>query len=190
MSDYAILLRGINVGGRNKIRMAELRSCLTGHGFTDVTTYIQSGNVILRSPLDAAALAAEIQTLLPRSFELDSTLVKVLALNRSAYQQVVDGAPDGFGADPEQYRDNVLFLIDTAADELMAQIEVREGVDQVWPGERAIYFRNSMAMASRSRLSRLVQLPIYSSVTIRNWNTTRRILTLLQELPRTGPADA
>ena len=62
----------------------------------------------------------------------------------------------------------------------MQQIEVREDVDAVWQGERVLYFRNSIPNASKSRLSRITQRPIYRSITIRNWNTTTKLLALLE----------
>lgn len=65
--------------------------------------------------------------------------------------------------------------------EAMEQIDPRQGVDDVWQGDKALYFRNSIANASKSRLSRITQQPMYQSITIRNWNTTTKLLKLLEE---------
>ena len=70
--------------------------------------------------------------------------------------------------------------MDSSPAEAMQQIEAREGVDAVWQGDHAVYFRNSVADASKSRLSRIAQRPIYRSITIRNWNTTTKLLALLE----------
>ena len=179
MNTYVVLLRGINVGGKNKIPMAELQACLDEAGFADVATYIQSGNVLLGSGLDSGAVAAEIERLLPTRFALDSSLVRVIALDHDAYRRVVTDAPPGFGDDPATYRYNTVFLMGVGVEEALAQITAREGVDAVWPGERVLYFRNTVADASKSHLSRISQKPVYPSLTIRNWNTTRKLLALL-----------
>lgn len=189
MTTYAVLLRGINVGGKNRVPMAALKSCLEdegigGGGFGDVSTYIQSGNVILRSDLDASALAAEIERLLPTKFTLDSAVVRVLAIPHPAYREIVARAPDSFGDDPATFRYNTVFLMGVDTEEALGQITAREGVDAVWPGPGVVYFRNSIAEATKSHLARVVQKPIYASLTIRNWNTTTKLLALLDE--RTG----
>jgi uncharacterized protein (DUF1697 family) len=70
MTRYLVLLRGINVGGRNKVPMAALRELLESHGHTKVSTYIASGNVILSSDRTAAAIKRELEDALPRTFKL------------------------------------------------------------------------------------------------------------------------
>lgn len=180
MKSFAILLRGINVGGKNKVPMIRLKSCLETHGFVDVITYIQSGNVLVRSKLSAESVSRKIEAILQKEFKLDSKLVKTLAIDCVAYKKVITGAPEDFGKEPELYRYNVMFLMGISAAEAMKQIETREGVDTAWKGGRVIYFRNSVAQASKSRLSRLAQKPMYPSITIRNWNTTRKLLDMLE----------
>ncbi len=181
MGTFAVLLRGINVGGKNTVPMAALKSCLEDEGFEDVATYIQSGNLILRSGLDASAVAARIERILPERFALHSAVVRVLAIPHSAYREIVARAPAGFGDDPTTFRYNTVFLMGVDPDEALAQITAREGVDDVWPGPGVVYFRNSIADASKSHLSRIVQRPIYPSLTIRNWSTTTKLLALLDE---------
>lgn len=181
MNSYVILMRGINVGGKNKIPMAELKLYLEEQGFENVVTYIQSGNVVLRSDLDAEALSAEIEDMLPRKFKLDSSIIRVVALEYKTFKKIVTQAPKEFGNDNASYRYNVIFLINSSPSKAMEQIDARQGVDDVWQGDKAIYFRNSIPNASKSRLSRITQQPIYQSITIRNWNTTTKLLKLLEE---------
>jgi len=83
MSRYLVLLRGINVGGRNKVPMAALRELLESHGHTNVSTYIASGNVILSSDRSAGAIKREIEAELPKAFRLDSDLIAALVLSRA-----------------------------------------------------------------------------------------------------------
>jgi uncharacterized protein (DUF1697 family) len=181
MSTFAVLLRGINVGGKNRVPMAELRACLEDEGFDDVATYIQSGNALLRSNLDARGVGARIERILPERFALHSAVVRVVAIPRAEYRQIVAGAPAGFGDDPATFRYNTVFLMGVGADQALAQITAREGVDEVWSGPGVVYFRNSIADASKSHLRGIVQKPIYASLTIRNWNTTTKLLALLDE---------
>jgi uncharacterized protein (DUF1697 family) len=67
---YVALLRGINVGGRNKISMADLRAAFDDHGFGSVSTYIQSGNVLFESDTNFASLEGDIEGMLERRFNL------------------------------------------------------------------------------------------------------------------------
>ena len=87
MKTYVILLRGINVGGKNKISMAELKALLEEEGCEDIVTYIQSGNVVLRSDLPAKMLGAKIEKSLPKKFKLDSSLIKIVALPQKNIQE-------------------------------------------------------------------------------------------------------
>lgn len=160
--------------------MVELKQYLEELGFKDVLTYIQSGNVILRSALSAAVIGAQIEDMLPKKFKLDSSIVKVVAIEHSAYKKIVANAPKNFGKDSAAFRYNVLFLMNFSADEAMQQITAREGVDEVWQGDHVLYFCNSIAEATKSHLSKITQRPVYKSVTIRNWNTTSKLLELLK----------
>src|SRR5436305_6947138 len=113
MSDaFVILLRGINVGGKNKVPMASLVKCLDGLGFSNVSTYIASGNVLLESDKAAKAIQAQIEPALTKGFKLDSEFIKVLALSRSRLQAVIDNKPKGFGDQPEKYHSDAIFLMD------------------------------------------------------------------------------
>jgi len=176
---FLILLRGINVGGKNKVAMAELRTCLEGLGFSGVATYIVSGNVLLTSEWDAEETTARIEAALPQAFQLDSELIRVLALTRDQLQAVVDDRPKGFGDQPEKYHSDVIFLIGVEAAEVMPVFNPREGVDRVWPGNGVVYSQRLSAQRTKSRLSVIAASPLYQSMTIRNWNTTVKLLDML-----------
>jgi uncharacterized protein (DUF1697 family) len=93
MNTYVLLLRGINVGGKNQLHMAGLASFLVDQGCSQVRTYIQSGNAILRSPLAAKALTARIEKALPQAFALDSAVVRVLVPPSSSSRQLSASGP-------------------------------------------------------------------------------------------------
>ena len=180
MNTYVALLRGINVGGKNKIRMADLRACMEALGFADVRTYIQSGNVIFRTPeRDQAALTAQIEDALANTFAYQ---LPVVVRSQDEMNEIVAGAPAGFGSEPESYRYDVLFLKEpvTAAD-VMPVVTTKEGVDQATAGEGVLYFSRLISRATQSHLSRILSLPVYQNMTIRNWNTTTRVTKMMAE---------
>ncbi len=175
---YVVLLRGINVGGRNKVPMAALRELLAD-SYVDVQTYIQSGNLLLDSDLTATGVAAHIEQVLPTAFKLDSELIRVLVLDADAFREVIEGAPRGFGADPEKYRYDVYFYMGVTAAEVEPHIPVNPDVDVVRAGERAFYHRRVAALATRSRVNKIVGTPVYPSLTVRNWRTTTKLGEML-----------
>jgi uncharacterized protein (DUF1697 family) len=177
---YVVLFRGINVGGRNKVPMGALRDHLA-EDFSRVRTYIQSGNVLLDSDLPAAEVTRRIDASLPVKFTLDSDLVRVLVLDAEAFREVVRAAPAGFGSEPDRYRYDVVFYMGVPAAEVEPYIVTNPEVDHALVGERAAYYRRLTAKATRSRLSKIVGSPIYSALTIRNWNTTVKLAAMLDE---------
>lgn len=180
---YLVLIRGINVGGKNKVPMADLKRCLENLGFSSVSTYIASGNAILTSAKTAVDVQAQIEAALPRSFDLESGLVKVLALTRDQLQAVIDLRPKGFGDQPEKYHSDAIFLMGIAAAEAMPAFNPREGVDMVWPGDGVIYSQRVSALRTKSRLSSIVGTSAYKSMTIRSWGTATKLLKLMESEP-------
>jgi uncharacterized protein (DUF1697 family) len=180
MTRYLVLLRGINVGGKNKVPMAELRRLLEDLGFTDVATYIASGNVVLRSDRSAAEIKSAVEEALPRAFRLDTKLISVLVLTHAQLRAVIERRPEGFGEQPETYHSDAIFLIGIDAATAMEAFDPRPGVDRVWPGDGVIYSQRLSAQRTKSRLNRIMASPAYRSMTIRNWATTTALLDLLE----------
>lgn len=181
MQTYVVLLRGVNVGGKNTIAMSELRGCLTELGFENVATYINSGNVLLDSKLSPTQIKKQIETALIENFKFDSQLIKVLVLTLSQLRCVIDNKPAGFGEQPGKYHSDVIFLIDCEIDQALSVFNPREGVDTIWPGEQVIYSQRLSAKRTKSRLSKIVGTSVYRSMTIRTWSTTVKLCTLLEE---------
>jgi uncharacterized protein (DUF1697 family) len=179
MNTYLILLRGINVGGKNKVSMAELKNCLEGLGFSNVSTFIASGNVFVASNKRADQVRTQIEAALPKAFKLDSELIKALVLTRNQLQAVIDDRPEGFGDQPDKYHSDTIFLMGIDAAEAMSVFNPREGVDKVWPGNGVIYSQRLSAKRTKSRLSTMMSSPLYKSMTIRGWSTTVKLLDLL-----------
>jgi uncharacterized protein (DUF1697 family) len=181
---YLALLRGINVGGKNKVPMAELKACFEELGCENVRTYIASGNVMFKSDKSSADLTEEIQEDLPRKFKLDSELIKTLILSRDQLQKVIDQAPPGFGTEPGKYHSDAIFLIGISSEEAIEIFNPREGVDKVWQGDLAIYSQRLSAQRTRSRLSQVMSSPLYKQMTIRSWDTTARLWELVNATER------
>lgn len=180
MTTYVILLRGINVGGKNKVPMAKLKQFAEEQGFGKVVTYIQSGNMILRSKLRPKSIADKFEKGLPAAFKLDSSLIRVLVLTADEFQAVVDKKPKGFGEQPDKHHSDAIFLMGIDTAEAMAVFAPREGVDMIWPGDGVVYSQRVSALRTKSRLSKIVASPLYKSMTIRSWSTTTKLSQLLK----------
>ncbi|HLM17274.1 MAG TPA: DUF1697 domain-containing protein [Acidimicrobiia bacterium] len=178
-TQYVTLLRGINVGGRNKVPMAELRSAFEDAGYTDVRTYIQSGNVVFASNAPRRSLEVDIEKMLER--HLGYPLVVVIR-SHAQLRSVVANAPAEFGAKPGTYHSDAIFLRSPlTATRVMKMVKLREGVDQAWPGQGVVYFARLSAERTKSRMSSIVGTPEYANMTIRSWATTTKLLGLLDE---------
>jgi uncharacterized protein (DUF1697 family) len=178
---YVVLLRGINVGGRNKLPMASLKQFLEELRFSGVSTYIASGNVILESDESADEIEAHLEKALPANFKLDDKVVRVLVLTRNQLQAIIDNKPEGFGEQPEKYHSDAIFLMGIDSASAMPLFNPREGVDRVWPGHGVIYSQRLSSQRTKSRLSKIMTTPAYKSMTVRNWSTTTRLLEILKE---------
>jgi uncharacterized protein (DUF1697 family) len=189
LTRYLVLLRGINVGGKNKVPMAPLRELLEKLGYSNVSTYIASGNVILTSDRKPDEIKREIEEELPKAFRLHSELVAVLVLTRAQLRAIIDNRPSGFGDHPETYHSDAVFLIGIDAAMAMQVFDPRPDVDQVWPGDGVIYSQRLSAQRTRSRLGKIVGTPAYKSMTIRNWATTTALLRLLEDADAAADAD-
>jgi len=176
---YVALLRGINVGGNNLIKMTELKSCFEAQRFDNVSTYIQSGNVIFScADVDQGELSARIERFLSQKFNYSS---RVVIRSLKQMKEIVNRAPKDFGRSPEIYRYDAIFLRDpVTAAEAMKSVTAKAGVDAVYAGKGVLYFSRLISKASQSHLTRIIAKPVYREMTIRNWNTTTKLLSLME----------
>ena len=177
---YLALLRGINVGGNNIIAKDDLRRCFEEIGFTNVRTYIQSGNIVFRAAEgDPRQLTNQVEAGLSERF---SYAARAVALSYADYRTLLDAAPPAWGEDPA-YRHNALFtLAGTTPAEVLASIPpVKEELESVAAGPGVVFWSAEKKRATRSAFVKLPAHPIYQQVTIRNHNTVRRLAALLEE---------
>ena len=160
MGRYVALLRGINVGGNNLIKMAALKACFEAQGFRDVATYLQSGNVVFTAGAEgAASLTERVEAALCATFKYPASVV---LRSRKQIQDVVARAPRGFGTQPARYRYDVIFLkAPLSASAAIKDFPIKPGVDEAHAGTGVLYVSRLISKASQSRISKIVTLPIY-----------------------------
>ena len=179
LTAYAALLRAVNVGGTGKLPMADLRALCEGCGFTEVSTYIQSGNVLFSTTKAAKGLEDEIEAAIEHTFGFP---VVVVVRSERQLRAVVDKAPKGFGADPDTYYSDAVFVkAPLTGPTARKVVELRDGVDEAWAGTGVLYFQRLGAERTKSRMSRIASTPEYQLMTIRSWATTTKLIALLDD---------
>ena len=171
-----VLLRGVNVGGRNRVPMGALREALEAAGLEDVVTYVQSGNVVLDSGARPDALAREVEAAIADAFDLD---VAVVVRTRAELAKVVRHDPPGKLAGDEAKLYQVSFCAEKPDEDAVAKVAER-AVD----GERLLaHGREIYAWfphgVGRSKLAaQLSRQKLGTVVTARNWTTVKKLLEL------------
>ncbi|MFA7323099.1 MAG: DUF1697 domain-containing protein [Candidatus Nanopelagicales bacterium] len=119
MPKYIVLLRGVNVGGNNKLKMADLRSALEAHNFTNVQTYIQSGNIVADfKSSSATTVAREVESVISNEFNLQ---VPAISVTRSQLLKVAQSNP--YPGEQDMRRLHAIFLPKPHDKETLIRIE-------------------------------------------------------------------
>ena len=188
MASHVALLRGINVGGQNKVPMAELREVVASLGHTGVSTYIQSGNVLFSTgDTDTAALAPALEAAIAARFGIASAVVVV---SRDELARILDDNP--YAGEPNPKLVHVVFLGAEPSAELLDRVRTAEsaaaargGRDTITVIGRALYLHTPDGYGN-SELSqvlfRIIGTGKYNlAVTARNWSTATKLLSLCEE---------
>jgi uncharacterized protein (DUF1697 family) len=182
MTGYVAFLRGINVGGNKRIKMADLRRALENVGIDQPTTILQSGNVILESNADAEALIDIIETSIETSFGFHSD---VIVRTKQEIERMVGNEPfdDGQLADPRMA--HVMFMKSEpdpgAYHDLRAAYEGPEAMKLVGRD----FFVHYPDGSGRSNLAgKTIEKALGVTGTARNWNTVTKIYQTITELPQ------
>ncbi|HKP91893.1 MAG TPA: DUF1697 domain-containing protein [Thermoleophilaceae bacterium] len=178
-SSYVALLRGINVGGKSKVDMATLRETVAEVGCDDVTTYINSGNVLFRDARAARTLRPRIERAIEDRFGFP---VAVQLRDLAQIRRLNEAIPDDWTNDKEQKTDVWFVPPDLDKPGLLDTIAHRPEVETVLHAPGAIVWNISRRNQGRGSANRLTQTPLYKRVTIRNVNTVRKLRELLEEL--------
>jgi uncharacterized protein (DUF1697 family) len=192
MASHVALLRGINVGGRNKVPMADLREVVTSLGHTGVTTYIQSGNVLFSTAdTDTAALAAALEAAIEERFGIWASVV---VLSRDELAQVLAGNP--YAGEPNPKLVHVVFLNAEPPGELVDRIGAAESTaaakgsrDTVQAVGPALFLHTPDGYGTSElaqNVFRIISAPTGKKkpdlgATARNWATATKLLSLCEE---------
>ena len=176
MERYIALLRGINVSGKNKIPMAELKAGFEAAGFEEVKTYLNSGNVVFSSDeADTGKLADRIESLIREQFDLE---IPVFVMTKSALEDILCHAPDWWGGADKAIYDNLIFMLPpTTFDDVFAEIgEPKAGMEQIQPYKNAIFWSFSRKDYRKTNWwSKIASMDIGKKLTIRTARTVRKI---------------
>ena len=177
---FVALLRGVNVGGNNMISMSSLKKSFEKLGFSDVSTYINSGNIIFKSKeADARKLEVKIEQMLEKEYQLGS---KVVLRSFSEMEKLVQGIPRNWPGDTG-WRYNVIFLrhtIDT--EKILAELEVKKDIEEVIYRPGALLWSAQVSEMTRTNMIKLSSRKMYQDMTVRNLNTTRKLYELMKKL--------
>jgi uncharacterized protein (DUF1697 family) len=171
-----VLLRGINIGRRNRIPMPALRELFTSAGFDDVRTYLQSGNVVLSSDADSERLAQECERRIAQAFGLD---VDVIVRTRDELAGVVGRNPlKEVAVNPKRYQVTFLQseLMPEVVDELAALAAAE--AEQLIAVGRELYAWHPEGVARSKLGTRLAGRGLGVKATARNWTTTTNLLAM------------
>jgi uncharacterized protein (DUF1697 family) len=174
VSTYVALLRAVNVGSRNRVQMAALRALCDDLGYSDVVTYIQSGNVVLRSPVRSAAA---VERALTRAIQKELGLaITVIARSKDDVAKVVSNNPF---PKAEPNRLHVAFLdAKPAATRVRALETFDAGRDEVEVRGREAYLHTPQGYGVSKLSGAFVETQLRVVATARNWNTVVKLLDL------------
>jgi uncharacterized protein (DUF1697 family) len=174
-----VLLRGVNVGGRNRVPMGALREALEASGLEQVVTYVQSGNVVLESGAKPNALAREVEAVIADAFDLD---VAVVVRTRAELTKVVRHDPFGELAGAQEKLYQVSFCAEKPEGEAVAKVAER-AVDgeRVLAHGREIYAWFPHGVGRSKLAAQLSKQKLGTVVTARNWTTVKKLLELAGE---------
>lgn len=179
MKRYIALLRGINISGKNKISMSELKSCFIELGYADVITHLNSGNVVFSiDENDENILADKIKEMIRERFGLD---IPVFVILQEELEEVLSKAPDWWGTDDKETYDNLIFVMPSATAEIVAEKigEPTKELEQIYIYKNTVFWsfdRKKYAKANWWR--KTATAGIGEMITIRTANTLRRIVKM------------
>lgn len=174
---YIALLRGVNVGGKNKISMNDLKTYFEQAGFKNTMTYINSGNVIFDSEEKSTIkLAKKCTEIIENEFGLP---IRLALIDVNTFKEALEQAPKWWGNDLNS-KHNTFFVIQPAtAKEVIEDVgEIRPEYEQVYAFKEIIFWSAPLKTFSRTRWSKVEGTKSYQNITIRNANTTKKLLEL------------
>jgi uncharacterized protein (DUF1697 family) len=176
---FVALLRGVNVGGNNMISMSALKEGFTALGFAQVTTYINSGNIIFKTKEnDARKLEKKIEQMLVKEYKLDS---RVVVRSLAEMEQLVDSLPQNWNSD-SRWRYNVIFLRHTVdSEEILKDLPIKQDIEEVLYRPGTLLWSAQVDELNRANMLKLASRKLYQEMTVRNTNTTKKLCELMKK---------
>ena len=174
MKNYIVLLRGLNVSGKNIVKMADLKTVLNDNGFKNVTTYIQSGNIVLSSDLPKEAVATKVQELIYDHFQLQ---IAVFCLDLQEMETALQHNPFTENIEPNKLF--FTFLNEEPSADLLADLSVIDfGKDQFKVIDKVLYFYLPEGMSNSKLNNNFFEKKLKVTATGRNLNTIHKLIDL------------
>ena len=175
MKRYVALLRGINISGKNKIPMAELKKEFEKLAFEEVKTYLNSGNVIFSSSEnDTKRFISQIEGMIKNQFALD---IPVFVISREALEDILHNAPEWWGNDNKEIYDNLIFIMPPA--EFSDVYEPKKELEKIADYKDVIFWSFSRKDYQKTNWwSKTANANIGSKLTIRTANTVRKLVDM------------
>lgn len=175
---YIALLRGINISGKNKIAMSELKKEFTNLGYKEVTTYLNSGNVVFESNInDKNAIKNDIQLMIKNKFKFD---IPIYVITSQELEELISHSPEWWGKDNKEIYDNIIFIIPPATyDKVYNKIGSPNEYEKVQEYKNNIFWSFDLKNYRKSNWwSKTASTEISNSITIRTANTMKKILEI------------
>lgn len=179
MKKYVALLRGINISGKNKIAMSELKAGFVELGYTAVSTYLNTGNVIFLSDADDGdVLSSTIKSMIKSKFELD---IPVFIISQEELEDILNNAPEWWGKDNKEIYDNLIFIMpplsyERVYDEIGSP---KAEYEKVHNYKNAIFWSFSRKDYQKTNWwSKTASANVSDKITIRTANTVRKIVSM------------
>ena len=177
MKRYIALLRGINVSGKNKIVMSELKARFMELGYTAVSTYLNSGNVIFSSDIDDCdVLSGTIKEMIKNKFELD---IPVFIISQIELEDILNNAPDWWGDGNKEIYDNLIFMFPSISyDKFYEEVgNLKEEYEKASHYKNAIFWSFRRQEYQKTNWWReTASSKVSDKITIRTANTVRKIV--------------
>jgi len=182
---YLALLRGINVGGKNKVEMPKLKSAFEQAGMSNVTTYINSGNVVFQ---DNRRKAPKIASVLEEAIAADLGFeIKVLIRDLPAIRKVTKALPETWTNDSTM-RCDIMFLWEGFdRKDVLKELTIKPEIEDVVYVPGAVIWRVDRSNVGKSRLFKIIGTDLYKGMTIRNCNTVRKLAEMMEAADESSP---
>jgi uncharacterized protein (DUF1697 family) len=177
---YVALLRGVNVGGNNKIDMAKLKVSFEKVGCSNVITYINSGNVVFVNNIKSIKdIKADLESVIKADFDLD---IVVHLIDQNDYLNILAHIPNKWQNDDIQKTDIMYLWDELDRPDIIEGLKPNEAIEEVRYVKGAILFNIKRELLDQSRISKLSGTRMYKYMTVRNINTVRRLASIIDEI--------